>query len=232
MIVRYDGTLAGLLTVCQVCDVRRKKPADIQRAPYPQAGLFDEVEEIVTDPRAAADLRGRIVQELSPRTVENIRLAFLSEHPGIEMMIWRYLTLGWKLGPGLDSCLAHPDVHAIHCWSGRTVREGHRLQGWPVSAKPRTAPCTRRSRPTPTSCRCSPRTLPGASTARGCCTTSVVPWAPSARVIAICWGRWRLPRRSHGRPMRLAIRHSGAPSITTSPFPTASAVAVNGSSCR
>jgi probable DNA metabolism protein len=45
------------------------------------------------------------------------------------MMIWRYLALGWKLGCRLDSCLVHPQVHAIHCWAGRTAREGHRLRG-------------------------------------------------------------------------------------------------------
>jgi probable DNA metabolism protein len=129
MIVRYDGTFAGLLTVCQSCSVRRLAPEDVQRPPYQEAGLFDVVEDIVTDPCVAATLRDRIRQKLSPRSVENIRLAFLSEHLGIEMMIWRYLELGWKLGAGLDSCLVHPDVHAIHCWAGRTVREGHRLQG-------------------------------------------------------------------------------------------------------
>lgn len=129
MIVHYDGTLAGLLTVCQSGGQSGRGPGDIQRPPHPAVGLFDEVEEVVTDVRAAADLRDRIARNLSPRTFDNVRLAFLSEHPGIEMMIWRYLTLGWKLGCRLDSCLAHPEVHAIHCWAGRTTREGHRLRG-------------------------------------------------------------------------------------------------------
>lgn len=129
MLMRYDGTLAGLLTACRWCGEQRTIPTDIQRPPYRDAGLFDTVVEIATDPRAAAALRERIVRKFSPRSAENLRLAFLSEHPGVEMMIWRYLELGWKLGAGLDSCLVHPDVHAIHCWAGRTLREGHRLQG-------------------------------------------------------------------------------------------------------
>ncbi|NJC87383.1 MAG: DNA metabolism protein [Desulfuromonas sp.] len=129
MILRYDGTLAGLLTVCQLSGLPRQGPTEIQRPPYPDAGLFDDIVEVVTDAREAAVLRDRIGRGLSPRTFDNVRLAFLSEHPGIEMMIWRYLALGWKIGPGLDACLAHPDVHAIHCWAGRTAREGHRLRG-------------------------------------------------------------------------------------------------------
>jgi len=129
MIVRYDGTFAGLLTVCGHSDLAGAGLLEIQRPPYPMTGLFDEIREIPTDDRLAAEVRARIIRELSPRAAENVRLAFLSEHPVIEMAIWRYLTLGWKLGRRLDSYLAHPDVHTVHCWAGRTAREGHRLKG-------------------------------------------------------------------------------------------------------
>lgn len=129
MIMRYDGTFAGLLTVCRLCIRRDEGPDDIQRPPFPQAGLFDAIEEIPTDTANAAEMRDLIARKLSPRTLDNVRLAFLSEHPGIELMIWRYLEIGWKIGRGIDACLAHPDVHAVHCWATRTVREGHRLRG-------------------------------------------------------------------------------------------------------
>lgn len=129
MIVRYDGTLAGLLTVCQCIETAGTEPTAIQRPPYPSDGLFDRVVEVVTEPVAAAELRARIRHILTPRSLETLRLAFLSEHPGIELFLWRYLALGWKLGPRLDSCLAHTDVHTVHCWARRTAHEGHRLKG-------------------------------------------------------------------------------------------------------
>ena len=129
MIVRYDGTFAGLLTICYLCMRRGEVPDDIQRPPFPQAGLFDTVEEVPADAAKAAEMRDLIVSQLSPRTLDNVRLAFLSEHPGIELMIWRYLQIGWRIGRGVDACLAHPDVHAVHCWAARTAREGHRLRG-------------------------------------------------------------------------------------------------------
>lgn len=129
MILRYDGTFAGLLTALQFCRTRGRRPADFQKPPYADAGLFDAVEAIETDGRAAALLREEIGRSLSPRAIDNIRLSFLSEHAGVELLIWRYLELGWKVGRSLDICLAHPDVHAIHCWAGRTAREGHRLKG-------------------------------------------------------------------------------------------------------
>lgn len=128
MIIRYDGTLAGLLTVCSR-PAERPIPEEIQRPPYPQAGWFDELVDVATDPEAAARLCARIRRDLSSRTLDHLRLAFLSEQPGIELAIWRYLALGWRVGSGLDCCLTHADVHTVHCWARRTGHEAHRLQG-------------------------------------------------------------------------------------------------------
>jgi probable DNA metabolism protein len=129
MILVYDGTLQGLLTVFaygrSLCDA----PVAIEKSSCPSVGLFDRVEEVDADREVAESMRHRICAEISVRAMDNIRLAFLSEHPGIELFLWRYLALGWKLGSGLDSCLAHPDVHAIHCWARKTAREAHRLKG-------------------------------------------------------------------------------------------------------
>lgn len=129
MIVHYDGSLAGLLTVCRGTLAGGQAPAAIRRPPWPLPGLFDRVAEVATDRQVAAELRSRICREMSPRAADTFRLAFLSEHPGIELFLWRYLALGWKLGARLDGCLTHPDVHTVHCWARRTAREGHRLQG-------------------------------------------------------------------------------------------------------
>lgn len=129
MIIHYDGSLAGLLTVCRGTVVGTRAPEGICRPPWPQAGLFDQSEEVATDRQVAAELRARICRDISPRAADTVRLAFLSEHPGIELFLWRYLTLGWKLGGRLDSCMAHPDVHTVHCWARRTAHEGHRLKG-------------------------------------------------------------------------------------------------------
>ena len=129
MIIHYDGTLAGLLTVFQFCEQEALAPSAIRRPPWPAPGLFDQVADVSTDQAAAAGLRARICRDLSLRAFDNVRLAFLSEHPGIELFLWRYLALGWKLGSRLDCCLAHADVHTVHCWARRTAHEGHRLKG-------------------------------------------------------------------------------------------------------
>lgn len=129
MIIHYDGSLAGLLTVCHRSIARSQAPEAICRPPWLDPGLFDLVEDVMTDRQTAAALRARICRDISARCVDTVRLAFLSEHPGIELFLWRYLALGWKLGARLDSCLAHPDVHTVHCWARRTAHEGHRLKG-------------------------------------------------------------------------------------------------------
>ena len=234
MIVHYDGTLAGLLTVCRRSEFSgEEEPAQIQRPPYPAPGLFDEIVEVATDGQLAAELRERIGRELSPRSADNIRLAFLSEHPGIEAAIWRYLALGRKVGRRLDCCLAHPDVHAVHCWARRTAPRGP-PPAWagplPRDGRryPLRAALRRRQRPSA----CLRRTSPAGSTVPGCCTTCAARWVLSARTAAICWEPWWRRRRSPGRRMRGNSRHSGVPFTGTSPSPTGSVPAVSASSCR
>ncbi len=130
MIVRYDGTLAGLLTVCgRVASGSLPEPEGIQRPPYPDAGLFDAVVPVEADSATAAQLCARVCRDISPRSFGYLRQAFLSEQPGIELSISRYLAFGWKVGAQLDCHLAQADVHAVHCWARRTAHEAHRLQG-------------------------------------------------------------------------------------------------------
>ena len=130
MIVRYDGTLAGLLTVCSRIEAGALPlPEAIQRPPYQEAGLFDAIAPVATEAAQAKDLCARIRREISPRSFDYLRQAFLSEQPGIELFIVRYLAYGWKVGPQLDCHLTQADVHTVHCWARRTAHEAHRLQG-------------------------------------------------------------------------------------------------------
>ena len=126
MIIHYDGTMAGLLTVCLGTASGAEVPTAICCPPWPASDRVEEVAVIATEESAAFALRTRICRELSPRVYGNLRLAFLSGHPGIELFIWRYLALGWKLGSLLDCCQAHPDVHTVHCWARRAILDGRR----------------------------------------------------------------------------------------------------------
>jgi probable DNA metabolism protein len=129
MIFRYDGSYAGLLTVLYRIFARREQPTDIACRPPTQEDLFAEVFESTTDPALAARLTRAIGQHLSPETLDNLRLAFLSEQPGREMVLYRYLELGWRVRRELDRHLTDDAVVCVHKLARRTSHEGHRLKG-------------------------------------------------------------------------------------------------------
>jgi probable DNA metabolism protein len=129
MIYRYDGSFAGLLCVCALTLDGADPPQRIERPPYSPEGLFDQVVDIPTCPETARSMRTAVQSKLDNATLASLRLAYLSERPGIERHLWHYLALGWQVGPDLNSYLAHPDVQMVHAWSQRTLREAHRMKG-------------------------------------------------------------------------------------------------------
>lgn len=129
MIFRYDGSYAGLLTVFYRIFARREPPDDIVRRPPEQEELFAEVLESATDPALAARLTRAIDQRLSPETMDNLRYAFLAEQPGREMVLYRYLDLGWRVRRELDRHLTDAAVTTVHKWARRATHESHRLKG-------------------------------------------------------------------------------------------------------
>ncbi|MDY0269194.1 TIGR03915 family putative DNA repair protein [Trichloromonas sp.] len=129
MIFRYDGSYAGLLTVLQRLFARRETPDDIVRHESEQADLFAEVFPSNTEPELAARLNATIREHLGTETAANLRDAFLSDQPGIEMALYRYLRLGWRVRRELDRHLTDPEVATVHRAAQRTRHEAHRFKG-------------------------------------------------------------------------------------------------------
>ena len=129
MIFRYDGSYAGLLTVLQRLFARREAPDDIVCGEPEQADLFAEFFESPTDPELAARLSAAVRAHLGAEPLANLRDAFLSDQPDIEMALYRYLKLGWRVRRELDRHLTDPAVTAIHRAAQRTRHEAHRFKG-------------------------------------------------------------------------------------------------------
>ncbi|MEJ2524486.1 MAG: TIGR03915 family putative DNA repair protein [Desulfuromonadales bacterium] len=125
----YDGSYAGLLTLLSTTVATG--PAALRIAPSAAVvvGLFDAPSLIATNAEQAARFQQEIEGRLGRRTLRHLRLAYLSERPGIEGHVHGYLQLGWRVGPALNNHLAHADVHAVLTASRRTARESHRLRG-------------------------------------------------------------------------------------------------------
>jgi probable DNA metabolism protein len=129
MIYFYDSTFFGLLTVFSKVFTEGKEPEDILRLEGPQADLFSRFQLVQTDPEKAARFLAAVERRLSRESVRNVFHAFLSEKPGIEIALWRYLALGRRVGWRLDADLAHPDVLAVHRPAQRFRGEAHRMKG-------------------------------------------------------------------------------------------------------
>lgn len=129
MIYRYDGSYAGLLTTLQRLFARRETPDAIVRDEPEQADLFAEVFPSDTEPELAARLSAAIRDHIGAETAVNLRDAFLSGQPGIEMALYRYLKLGWRVRRELDRHLTDPSVAAVHRAAQRTHHEAHRFKG-------------------------------------------------------------------------------------------------------
>lgn len=130
MICHYDGSFAGLLTLYDQASRNRLSFQSISRPPHPSSGLFESPVTILTNPETAESLQQWVFDHLGRRTLSHLRLAFLSEQDGIELILCRYLDFGEKVGRLLNSYQTHPDVHAVMAWSRRTVREVHRMKGF------------------------------------------------------------------------------------------------------
>jgi probable DNA metabolism protein len=126
---RYDGSYPGLLTVLQRCFAWDQTPARIDRREASQPGLFSEVVAVPTDPDRADELLAAVRRRLSAKSARYLLHAWFSEAPGVELALYRYLALGWRLGHGLDDHLVHPAVAAVHRLADRVCREAHRLKG-------------------------------------------------------------------------------------------------------
>jgi len=126
---RYDGSYPGVLTLLQRCFDWNEVPVGIDRDLAGQAGLFSDVIEIVTDPARARQLQRRVQSQLGREAGRNLLHAWLSEAPGAELALYRYLRLGWRLGRQLDAQIARPEVAAVHAPALRVRREAHRWKG-------------------------------------------------------------------------------------------------------
>jgi probable DNA metabolism protein len=127
---RYDGTFEGLLCALAEAFSSGREPADILAGIPEQTGLFEATCRVETDHERAGAFLHAIARKISPFAARTARIAFLSESPGVEMAIYRYLALGRQVGGELDGMLSHGAVLPVHRLARRVSHEAHRLKGF------------------------------------------------------------------------------------------------------
>ena len=133
-ILRYDGSFFGLISVLVPYLRRGHLPDGIERENARQPMLFAVAEEQTTTLTSfsadlARDPQAFKLPGVGNETWLNAWHAFLSEAPGIELAIARYLLLAIEKSGSVDSFMADDRVRLIQRLARRVTFERHRFMG-------------------------------------------------------------------------------------------------------
>ncbi len=87
----YNGTFEGLLCVVFDAFAHKREPVSIATSVTSMPDLFVENLQIKTDDARAERVWQGLIKHSSARNARLVYMAYLSELPGIEMLLWRYL---------------------------------------------------------------------------------------------------------------------------------------------
>lgn len=125
----YDGTFEGWLTAVAAAKAHSDRVQEI--APEDaQQDLFSEKILVETDPEKAERVFQHLRGNYSEDTVINILYGFLSETPGIEFQLFRYLLRLWQHGDRGVENFADESVAAVQRARDRVAHEILRFQGF------------------------------------------------------------------------------------------------------
>lgn len=125
----YDGTFEGLLTCVFESYERKEELADIISAEEPQAVLFCS-HVVATSPVKAERVYKSIAQRISPQAQDLIRCGFLTCAPQKELLIYRFLRIGYTVGGKVMQMLTEPSIHQLNKAVHHLKTESHAFMGF------------------------------------------------------------------------------------------------------
>lgn len=128
-IIRYDGSFEGFLCAAALT-IDGAEPSGFLWGEGGDGGLFDQVVAVASDRDAALAFFEHIVREVSRDAFATARHAFHSEAAVVELLLWRYLRLGFRVGRRLEGMKADPLVQPVQQLARRVEREVHRFLGF------------------------------------------------------------------------------------------------------
>jgi probable DNA metabolism protein len=128
-IFAYDGTFEGFLTVVFECYSRKTEPIDISRDNGFQKYLFANKVVIQTDQVKAERVWDSLGKKLTGKNRQMPFYAFLSEDPGIEMKVYRFIRRVFSSVFNIETDFGDGDVLRLTKLSWQVKREAmHMLQ--------------------------------------------------------------------------------------------------------
>lgn len=124
LIYRYDGTFDGLMCCIFESYYKKEIPSEIFSPENEQITFYD-TKEILTDEEKANRVKNSIPKKISAEAFYDIKKCFLSCHPQKEMLILKFVYLGFKYGKRACGMLAHEFVNEFFKTSQNVGREAH-----------------------------------------------------------------------------------------------------------
>jgi probable DNA metabolism protein len=127
----YDGTFEGYLTVVFQAYETRKPPEQITIASAGGYDLFCERVEVMSDPIKAMRVWKGLIKKTTLKNARMVHAAFLSQLPGCEMLIWRYLNKIFTVTtPVFFQNMLDEDVFQLVQTARKVKKEAHRFLGF------------------------------------------------------------------------------------------------------
>ncbi len=124
----YDGSFDGFLSVIYAC-YYHKIPEAIENECSYNFNILYEDKVIETDMVKSTKVYKAILEKISEDTLIHVYQAFLSEVPGIELKLYKYIQMGFKIGNKVNDLLSDRTVNEVQKYSARVAFETHRFLG-------------------------------------------------------------------------------------------------------
>lgn len=122
----YDGTFEGLLTCIYHHYYTDRAAGVFPREEY-QPSMLNGYLEVETEEEKAARVYDAIERKISGYALRMVYRAFLSDAPGKETVILRFVVLGFRTGPSIGSLHAREEVHALEDLARKVGNEKERM---------------------------------------------------------------------------------------------------------
>lgn len=123
----YDGSFDGLLCCVFESFVRRETPIGVTAGAQVQLTL-SEMLNVPTDPEKAARVAAAIPKKISPRSEELVKIAFLTFGEDKDLLILKYLQIGFRVSAAVENMLADDTVNALNKAIQHCTNEAHRMK--------------------------------------------------------------------------------------------------------
>lgn len=129
--IQYDGTFDGFLSVVFYGFEHKVQIHKIDKEVTAVQELFADTVWVPADPSKSKRVWNGLLKKTSVRNARLVQLAYMSELPGVEMLLWRYLhKIFTSQHPDFYQNMLDEDVHNLVQTARKVTKEAHRFQGF------------------------------------------------------------------------------------------------------